>query len=73
MKNNYRRLGAILNLFKDYNFYCYTIYEDCVWLQGKFHSNIVMKAKKSRFAVDVNENTGYVQLKRGLYTITLTE
>jgi hypothetical protein len=73
MKDNQRRLGAILNLFKDCNFYCCTIYEDSVCLQGVFSSTIVKKAKKLRFAAMVDEQTGYIELRRSLYKITLTE
>jgi hypothetical protein len=73
MKNNYRRLGVMLSLFQGCSFYCYTVYETTVCLQGRFHSDIVKKAQKLRFKVNINEQNGYVELTRNLYTITLTE
>ena len=73
MKNNYRRLGVMLRLFNSCGFYCLTIRDSSVELQGRFHSDIVKKAQKLRFKVNINERNGYVELLRGCYTITLTE
>jgi hypothetical protein len=71
MKNHLRRIRAILNHFGVDAFYCITIYQGHISFQGNFSSGKVALARKLKFIEQIADS-GYVELDRGVYNITLT-
>jgi hypothetical protein len=72
MKNNLRRLNAIMKLFPENVFYSNTITEYECRLQGRFSQSTIARMKEIKFVVAIDQD-GYVRGERGYYTITLTD
>lgn len=72
MKTNHRRLAVLLKWFPT-AFYCITMSESNINLQGAFHSKTVTTAKVHGFKDNGLSANGYVTLTRGNIEITLTE
>ena len=72
MKNNLRRLNAIMKLFPENSFYTVAATEYGVSCQGRYNANTVLLARKLKFTFSISES-GYTDGKRGYYNICLTD
>lgn len=71
MKNNLRRLNAIMKIFGDV-FYDVGIDSYTIKLQGNYKPETIVKAMTYKFNVGACKRTGFILLTRGIYSITLT-
>lgn len=71
MKQNIRRLDRLVKLFGYESFYRVGITIYNVEAQGHFTPEIIKKAMALKFKSSVS-TSGYVELERGNYKITLT-
>jgi len=71
MKQDLKRLTAILKLFDIEDFYVLTVRSSEVVLQGEFKADIARKAMILKFKQSI-EPRGYLNFNRGNYTIILT-
>ena len=72
MKNNYRRLKAVLNLLDMNYFYTITYDKYDIKLQGHFNSSIIKKARDNKFKFQQADKNGYIEGNRGIIRIVLT-
>ena len=72
MKNNLKRLAAIMGMFPENAFYSNTITEYDVALQGKLDTKTIKKAQELKFQNTGIDKEGYVLFTRGDIRITLT-
>ena len=74
MKNNLRRLKAVLNLLNPDLFYSIGVCSFDISLQGNYNANTVKLALKHKFqnSKDVIDVNGHVNLRRGCISIVLT-
>jgi hypothetical protein len=72
MKNNLTRLHALLRIFGERHFYHCEATASSATCMGKFNSELLLKALKYRFKMEVSSN-GFIWLRRGNYSITLTD
>ncbi len=79
MKENFRRLNAIVKMFNEFEFYNLQCNIISLKLQGHYKPEIVSFAMKHKFTISASES-GYIELRRefkngnhhGTYEITLT-
>jgi len=80
MKENFRRLNAIVKMFNKFEFYDLKCDISSVKLQGTYKPEIVSFAMKHKFTISASD-FGYIKLIRefktknysGIYEITLTD
>jgi len=80
MKENFRRLNAIVKMFNKFEFYSLRCDVSSVQLQGTYKHEIVSFAMKHKFTISASD-FGYIKLNRefknrkysGIYVITLTD
>ncbi len=54
------------------NFYVASFTRHDLKLQGEFNRIVVLKAMRNKFEKNINEETGYLEMKQGIYNIILT-
>ena len=72
MKENLRRLNRIVKIFGADSFYVVSATEYNVRLQGLFKNKTMLKAAELKFVGKIEES-GYLSLTRGKYTMVLTD
>ena len=70
MKNDLRRLKAVLKMFDEKDFYAVHL-QGGVSLQGIFNAEKAQRCRKNKFQFSLSDG-GYVQFKRKNVFITLT-
>ena len=74
MKNNMRRLIAVLKLFPETAFYSVEANDYGVKLQGKYKASIIKVARMVKFKNEsIRKNNGYIEMNRGKIEIVLTD
>ena len=72
MKNNFKRLQMINQIFGYSAFYSCEITKYSASCIGKFNPEVLLKALKYKFKMNASPS-GFIWLTRGNYSITLTD
>ena len=72
MKNNFRRLQLMIQIFGSSSFYNCEATNYGVTCIGRFSPEVLLKALKYKFKMNVSPS-GFIWLTRGNYSITLTD
>lgn len=72
MKTSQRQLSALSKMVNIGDFYCITLYEYELKLQGRFSSSLTKSLLNKRFKSMGLNNEGYATLLRGNIEVTLT-
>jgi len=72
MKQNFRRLQMLINIFGSSCFYNCEATNYSASCIGRFSPEVLLKALKYKFKLSVT-SSGYLSLIRGNYSITLTD
>jgi hypothetical protein len=72
MKNNQRRLKALLKMIPESNFKKTIVEKDCCILLGDYSRELCAKIMGCKFKASVDKSTGILLFSRGLIRIALS-